>query len=115
MGLLLWLLRFLNQLLLLGFDDLLDLRLLGPAAIQHDAELLPLVGLVPVVLVAVDLVPLVLLLDAAAVFEAEGASREVPQEDDPGVLLVAVLVTLALDVGSGSPGSPRPTTRGRCT
>ena len=79
-GLLLWLCRFLNQFLLLGFVDLLDLRLLGPAAIQHDAELISLVGLVPVVLVAVDLVPLVLLLDAGAVFEAEAPPVKSPRK-----------------------------------
>ena len=70
--------------------------LLPRAPVQHDGVLAPFVGVIPVVDVAVDLVPDPFAFDLGAVVEVQCSSCEVAKPQDVGVLFVAmVLVSLA--------------------
>ena len=70
--------------------------LLPRALVQHDGVLAPLVGVVPVVNVAVDLAPDPFAFYLGAVVEVQCSSCEVAEPQDVGALLVAVVpVSLA--------------------
>ena len=66
------------------------------APVQHDGVLAPFVGVIPVVDMAVDLVPDPFAFDLGAVVEVQCSPCEVTEPQDAGVLFVAVVpVSLA--------------------